>query len=236
MTVEFNPTISIDDCRAAYQHDQRMRITNVFTPELARQITQYLQSSVTFHNAYTVKGVPNTIDIDSLRAMSPKQQQLFIHQIYTDASQGVGFFYGRNKVTDTQGSALTSQLLAFLNSEDTLEKVRRITGMQDIQSASAQVTRYTPGHFLTRHNDLHETEHRRVAYVLNFTESWHPDWGGLLQFFEQDGTPKDAWAPQFNSMVLFDVKHVHSVTYVAPFAPKPRLSVTGWFRATPLEA
>jgi len=32
---------------------------------------------------------------------------------------------------------------------------------------------------------------------------------------------------------LFDVRHVHSVTYVAPFAGAPRLSITGWFRAGP---
>jgi Rps23 Pro-64 3,4-dihydroxylase Tpa1-like proline 4-hydroxylase len=53
----------------------------------------------------------------------------------------------------------------------------------------------------------------------------------LLQFFEDDGTPRDAWAPQFNSMSLFDVRHVHSVTFIAPFALEPRLSLTGWFRA-----
>jgi Rps23 Pro-64 3,4-dihydroxylase Tpa1-like proline 4-hydroxylase len=70
---------------------------------------------------------------------------------------------------------------------------------------------------------------------MNFSPQWHPDWGGMLQFFQDDGTPRDAWAPQFNSLVLFDVAHVHSVTFVAPFAKTPRFAVTGWFRTKPLE-
>ena len=34
-----------------------------------------------------------------------------------------------------------------------------------------------------------------------------------------------------NPMTIFDVKHIHSVTYVAPLATKPRLAITGWFMA-----
>ena len=58
----------------------------------------------------------------------------------------------------------------------------------------------------------------------------------LLQFFEDNGTPRDAWVPGWNVLSLFDVRHVHSVTYVAPFAGAPRLSITGWFRAGPRQA
>ncbi len=94
-----------------------------------------------------------------------------------------------------------------------------------------QVTRYRPGHFLTRHNDVVPAEQRRVAYVLGFTPRWHPDWGGLLQFYRQDGVPQDAWAPGFNDLMLFDVHRVHAVTYVTPFAAEPRQAISGWFSA-----
>jgi Rps23 Pro-64 3,4-dihydroxylase Tpa1-like proline 4-hydroxylase len=69
---------------------------------------------------------------------------------------------------------------------------------------------------------------------MSFTRNWHPDWGGLLQYYDDDGTPRDTWAPLFNSMTLFDVRHIHSVTFVTPFSTQPRLSLTGWFRAIPL--
>ena len=57
---------------------------------------------------------------------------------------------------------------------------------------------------------------------------------GLLLFYEQNGTPRDAWAPGFNTVSMFDIRHIHAVTYVAPYALEPRLSLTGWFRGKPL--
>lgn len=124
-------------------------------------------------------------------------------------------------------------MLAAVNAPETLAQVRALTGFQDITPADGQATRYRGGHFLTRHRDDIPGQDRRVAYVLSLTERWHPDWGGLLQFFEDNGTPRDAWVPGWNVLSLFDVRHVHSVTYVAPFAGAPGLSVTGWFRAGP---
>ncbi len=44
--------------------------------------------------------------------------------------------------------------------------------------ADAQVTRYTPGQFLARHSGDITREGRRIAYVMGFSEEWHPDWGG----------------------------------------------------------
>jgi Rps23 Pro-64 3,4-dihydroxylase Tpa1-like proline 4-hydroxylase len=66
--------------------------------------------------------------------------------------------------------------------------------------------------------------------VFSATWGWHPDWGGLLQFYQEDGTPEDAWSPGFNTLSLFDTSYIHSVTYVTPFAQAPRLSLSGWFR------
>ena len=112
-----------------------------------------------------------------------------------------------------------------------LSFISTVSGRNDLKSADAHFTRFTPGQFLTRHRDENTNEQRRLAYVLSLSKNWHPDWGGLLQFFEDDGTPRNAWVPQFNTLSLFDIRHVHSVTFIAPFALEPRLSVTGWFRA-----
>jgi SM-20-related protein len=147
----------------------------------------------------------------------------------------VGFLYEGHQLRGSHDPALRA-ILAAVNAPETLERVRTLTGFGDITHADGQATRYRGGHFLTRHRDDLSGQARRVAYVLSLTARWHPDWGGLLQFFEDDGTPRDAWVPGWNVLSLFDVRHVHSVTYVAPFAGGPRLSVTGWFRAGPVPA
>jgi len=127
-------------------------------------------------------------------------------------------------------------VFVFMNSQEVLQLISEITGRTDLLSAESQFTRFTPGQFLTRHRDVAPEQERRLAYVLSLTKNWHPDWGGLLQFYQDDGTPRESWSPVFNSLTLFDIRHVHAVTYVAPYAGQPRLSLTGWFRAIPFNS
>ena len=235
MAIRFSSDIDFTQYQQDFQHDARTRITSVFDQELAKQLNTHLSKEVSYINAFTQNGQAGTASNDEMRSWSREKQQSFAQALYSDAAKGVGFYYGRHKVEkDSQSTSLLQQVFTWLNEPATLAQIKMITGANDIVCASAQATRYIGGHYLTRHNDLHPLEQRRIAYVLNFTEGWHPDWGGNLQFYQQDGRLKDAWAPQFNSMTMFDVNHVHSVTYVAPFALKPRVAITGWFRATPL--
>ena len=110
-----------------------------------------------------------------------------------------------------------------------LDAVRRITGASTFDNVFAQATDYRPGHYLTRHLDDPKGELRKFAFVWGFTRTWDPDWGGLLQFYNDDAEPTYAYSPGFNTLDLFDVRHVHAVTLVAPFALHPRLAVSGWF-------
>jgi len=94
-----------------------------------------------------------------------------------------------------------------------------------------QATQYLPGHFLTSHDDAVAGKNRVAAYVLSLTPGWRIEWGGLLQFHDGDGDVGLALAPRFNAMHLLRVPQVHSVSFVAPYAGTPRVSVTGWLRA-----
>ena len=235
MDISFSENFNLKQYRDDFQQDRRTRIESVFDNTLAHRLSNHLTKDISYINAYTQNGQPATATTDEIKRWPAEKQKHFIQTLYADASQGVGFYYGRHKIERKDNEQnLSAKVFQWLNSPDTIEKIKQITAAEDIICASAQATRYTPGNYLTRHNDVHPAEQRRIAYVLNFTEAWHPDWGGNLQFYQQNGTPRDAWSPLFNSMTLFDVNHVHSVTYVAPFALRPRVAITGWFRATPL--
>ena len=102
--------------------------------------------------------------------------------------------------------------------------------IRELLKADAQATLYAPGHFLNFHNDTpNERTHRRVAYVLGFAKDWHPDWGGLLQFYDADLNITDVLRPRFNVLSMFTVPQDHAVTYVVPYAPLGRYSITGWY-------
>ncbi|MDC8832334.1 2OG-Fe(II) oxygenase [Alteromonas gilva] len=235
MQLSFNQNISLDQLTNEYANDKRVRAGRILQPEHAADIYTSLSEQTSYDIALVKDNVPCQLTDSQWRSLSGPERQKIHRETMQNASRGVGFIYGRYQLSSEQESITNLRALhQWLNSDTVLSWVRKLSGHQDIIAASAQATRFTPGQFLTRHIDTHESEQRRVAYVLNFTKNWHPDWGGLLQFYQQDGTPRDAWAPGFNALSLFDVTHVHSVTYVTPFALMPRYAVTGWFRATPL--
>ena len=104
-----------------------------------------------------------------------------------------------------------------------------MSGISTIAGADGQATLYVPGHFLNAHSDQIQGHKRRVAYVLNMSKNWDPDWGGLLQFYGPEKSVDQVFVPRFNSLSLFTVPQEHAVTAIAPYAPVGRFAITGWF-------
>ncbi|XOV79510.1 MAG: 2OG-Fe(II) oxygenase [Aestuariibacter sp.] len=225
--------LPIEKLKNDYQNNHITRVENLLTEASAAEITRHIATKVPFKSAFMRNGEVKTLSAEEFQRLPQAEQQSIQTEVNNGAAKGFGFLYGTYRIdeqTDSKEHPLLATLYQELNSETVLQQIREITGISTIRAANAQVTRYTPGHFLTRHNDLNSHEERRIAYVISFCPTWHPDWGGLLQFFEQNGTPMQSYTPQFNTMMLFDVVHPHSVTYITPFCQQARLSITGWFK------
>jgi SM-20-related protein len=120
--------------------------------------------------------------------------------------------------------------LEFLNSSAVLDFIRDLTGIDQIRWADAQATWYRPGHFLRAHTDEDSVRGRAVAYIMNLSRSWDRDWGGLLQFFDANDNVEQAFKPSFNTLNIFTIPQLHSVSMVPGYVTEERLAVTGWFR------
>jgi Rps23 Pro-64 3,4-dihydroxylase Tpa1-like proline 4-hydroxylase len=234
-----NPELDRKQLAAQWAAEGRVRIENIFDADVAERIHNTMKTKVPFRFVFHVDGKSETRTQQEMTSMSPEEARELHNKLMRGAARGIGFFYcgymigHRDDETGDEDLEFLNSIFDYVNGEEMMSFVSEITGYDDLKSAAAQYTRYTVGQFLTRHRD--ETENkRRLAFVFGFTRNWHPDWGGLLQFYEEDGTPRDAWTPAFNTVSMFDIRHIHSVTYVAPYALEPRLSLTGWFRAKPL--
>ena len=232
-----NPDLDRAALAAEFARDGRVRIEGLLDPDVAERIREYCMTEVPFEYLSFVDGRNVAMPAEELNKFSEAELVDLQSKIFNAASNGTGFFYcgymleRSQRDSDSEALSFLHSVFDFLNSDEMLGFIAEVTGHDDLKSADAQYTRYTQGQFLTRHQDDVGEEQRRLAYVISFSKNWHPDWGGLLQFFEKDGTPRESWIPAFNTMSLFNIGHVHSVTYVTPFAPEPRLSLTGWFRA-----
>lgn len=220
---------------AEYALDRRINIKNFFPAEIATTLAGEI-AGLNYQYATYVDGFYQTLSEQDIQRYSPEQLATLQTKVLNYAQSGTGFWYGQARI-DLPGTTITNtippllqQLVETLNSQAMFRFIEQVTQQSSLIYTSAQITRYTPGCFLTRHNDVVEREGRRIAYVLGLTEEWHPDWGGLLHFYEQNGAAKDFWIPGFNNLALFDVTHPHSVSFITPFAKHFRYSVTGWFR------
>lgn len=120
-----------------------------------------------------------------------------------------------------------ARLAAFLNSQDFVAFIRDVTGLDSVVCISSAATLFKPLDYLTIHDDG-RAPGKQVAFVLNLTPSWRPDWGGALQFFDRDDHIEEGFLPTFNALNLFRVPRRHSVSQVAAFGGS-RYSVSGWF-------
>ncbi|MCH7424841.1 2OG-Fe(II) oxygenase family protein [Shewanella sp. MM_2022_3] len=230
---EFNFERDMASLREEYARDAKINIQHVWQNETAAVIANTLASEVSFDNAMFVDNKPMRVSDQQIRQLPIEAQKDLQQKILHNAANGIGFLYGSHLVGGLDGKPspeLLTSLHRFINSPDMFKFIETITGIEGICYASLQASRYIQGNFLTRHNDVVESEGRKVAFVFGFTPEWHPDWGGLLQFYTPKGVLTDTWVPTFNNLALFDVHHPHSVSFVAPFAKRPRFSVTGWFR------
>ena len=123
---------------------------------------------------------------------------------------------------------LLHRVLEVFNSDEYIALMRELTGDARVRRVNAQATRYRPGQFLRWHTDIDSTEGRLYAYVLNLSRDWEADWGGLLQFIDDDGSVLDTMLPRWNTLSLFAVPAGHAVSLVAPWAGDDRLAITGW--------
>ena len=130
-----------------------------------------------------------------------------------------------------QPRLMLCDILEAINGPKSLDFFRAVTGDTQIRKVELQATYYAPGHFLKLHNDSDTAgDDRRYACVINLTKDWESHWGGLLQFVDDKGVSATQ-VPTFNNCGLFKVPCDHQVSYVAPFATRPRYALTGWLRA-----
>jgi Rps23 Pro-64 3,4-dihydroxylase Tpa1-like proline 4-hydroxylase len=231
-----NPDLDIAGLADHFARTGRIQIVDFLTEESARLLSQDLNGSNRWR--HVVNGETQVFEAEPavFDGMPADQRAALDQAMFTKAAQGFQFSYDTIRTPDDAPSRMRSGTLLdtfalFMSAPATLNCVARITGNREIVFADAQATRYRTGDFLTRHDDDVAGKGRHFAYVLGLTEGWRPEWGGLLLFNGRHGDIVETMTPRFNALSLFAIGQPHSVSYVAPYAPKARQSVTGWYRS-----
>lgn len=239
---EINPGLDRPALAKQFSADSRLQIRDVLTRETAEEIRMILAQHTpwgiaTQAGAADTPGPQQILQRELATADGKQRAQRLAQTAYQAAANGEYAFnfaqyslvQGFQEKWDEGGPH--DLLLEYLNTQEFLQLVRDVTGISELFKADGQATLFAGQHFLAHHIDSHVAEGWRVAYVMNFTrDDWKPDWGGYLNFFDDEGDIVAGFKPRFNALNLFLVPTPHSVSFVPPFAPVGRFAITGWLR------
>lgn len=228
-----NNDLDFEGYRIDLARNTRVQIPDFLQLDAAERIRSCLQSEVPWTLAERSDGTSKTISAADYSAMDEQARAENLRKAYQRAKTEFQFVYEsymmvKAAIEGRDPTLMLHAILDFLNSEEFIAFARWLVNDPKITHASAQATRYRAGHFLTRHEDKEKNEDRAYAYVIGLTKNWRADWGGLLQFENDQGQVTQTLMPLWNSLSIFKVPQPHIVSLVSPFANEDRLAITGW--------
>lgn len=228
-----NPALDLNQLRAEFGREQRLLIRDFFRPEVAEALARAVEA-IDWSLCYRDAKGDRRLSGEQLRSLDDAQRSYLVDGIVEVARRQFQFSFFTESLADALSrgdEGLLARFIRYMADDAFLSVMRRVTGIQEVNRVYAQATMYAPGSFLLAHDDRVDVEERRLAYVINLTRHWRPDWGGMLHFSRPNGDVSETFFPHFNSMSVFLVPQTHFVSYVPPFAQGPRNAITGWLIA-----
>lgn len=232
--LKLSPELDVASLAKDYARTKRLQIRNFLTPESADLVLDDLKAlpwGIVFNEGNHV----HQLHADRLDNLSNDEATRMMMGIRERARTQYQFIYAFYPVLNAYFSEHAPRQGIFdfyelINSEPVLETIRQVTGLENIRWADGQATWFKQGHFLKAHTDEMHMEGRLAAYVFNMSPVWERDWGGFLQFFDRDDNIEAAFKPSFNTLNIFTIPQLHSVSMVSTYVTERRMAVTGWFR------
>ena len=229
-----NPLLDLDALAAEYAANTRVRIDRLLADDGLAEFYDDLEARDDWwHVMNTADGVLE-LDRETRRGMTAARRAALDEEVHAIARKGFQYRYEGLRVPEDGHRPAGDPLTAFaelMQSAPMLDMLRHVTGATELAFTDGQATAYGVGDFLTCHDDDVAGKNRLAAYVFGLTPGWRPEYGGVLLFHSADNGRVTGHVPRFNTLDLFAVPQLHSVSMVTPAAPGRRYAVTGWLRA-----
>ncbi len=112
-------------------------------------------------------------------------------------------------------------------SYEVMSTLSRIVGKKVVSINEMFMSKYEPGHFLTKHHDKSKGDY---TFILSLTDNWEAAYGGITHFLDGTHIYKSA-IPSFNMLTVFKLSPERQMDHLVSrvCGNKNRYSFTGWF-------
>jgi hypothetical protein len=239
---ELGPAHEPEKLLTQFRKAYRLRVPDFLEPAGALALHRHLAREIDWKTFLIAENAMYDASGEANAAHLHGTSDAILERAYQGARRGFACLHDANRlfaedvpdglqVRMPADSPLLSRFREFLNTPAMLGFFRGITGVASIEHADVQATRYRPGHFAMFHSTLpysRSNGKRRIAFVINLTVEWKPEWGGLLEFKGAGNYQVEACIPSFNVLDIFSVHRGRWISTVSPFAEQSRLALFGW--------
>lgn len=233
-TFNLDPALDVDALAGEFRDCGRVRIPRLIDAAAADALHDHLRSRDDWRTVLNSGERVLELSRSDRASLSDDQRDQLDAAIYAGARTGFQYRFETLRVPDEETARRErddplDRFATWLSTGAARDLLRTIVGSDRIAFADAQATAYAPGDFLTGHDDRVAGKQRHAAYVFGLNPTWRAEWGGALLFHEADGELSGR-VPGFNTLDLFRVGQLHSVSEVTRAAAYRRYSITGWLR------
>jgi len=214
--------------KTEFSKKYKLKISNFLNDEFAEKIFKY---SFLEKNWVLATGIDKMKYEKKQSLENDKINQTQIKNVNKAFGKGSFAYIFYRSMNNKNMSYIEFSIRKILNSEFFINFLNNITGLQLTKLNTLFLSKYKSGNFLSPHSDK---GNGTLAFVINLTKFWKPQYGGNLCFMNEDRTEIiDTIVPEFNSFFIFHVPEEkgipHFVSHVAPNIEHSRFAITGWF-------
>jgi SM-20-related protein len=219
----------IDELKNDFEKNKKLIIPNIFKIDEIEKLYRFLTRLLPQYWVCATCVKKDRLELP----LSDKRNALRIKMVNEafGSNEFSFYFYRTFNANPLQYSPLEYEVRNYMSSKVFIDFLNSITNLGLTKLNTLFVSKYTSNCFLSTHNDA---GNGRIAFVLHLTKDWKPQYGGNLNFLNEERTKIiEIFTSQFNTLMIFEVPEEgvpHFVSHVAPNVTIPRISITGWYK------
>ena len=219
--------INIVEYKTIYQQKKKVQIKNI----LIDQVAELLYKNAKIEKNWILATGHDSVKFEKkVIKQFEKINSLQIKKIQDKFKNDHFSYIFHRSMNNQKPSFLEYNLRNFMSSIEFIDYLNQITSLNISKLNTLFLSKYKGGNFLSPHSDK---GNGKLAFVLNLTKNWKPQYGGILHFMNKEKTEIiESYIPLFNNLMLFEVPDEgipHFVSHVVPYIKQERYSITGWF-------
>lgn len=223
-----NELNNIEDFNKEFLLKKKLKINNFLNNTFAENIFKYAYLD---KNWMLATGIDKNKFEKLANLQNDKINTLQIKNVNTAFSNDQFSYIFYRTMNGAKMSFFEYSLRQTLSSKNFIDKLNQITGLGLTKLTTLFLSKYKAGNFLSPHTDR---GNGKLAFVINLSKYWKPQYGGILHFMNEDRTEiLESVVPSFNTFFIFEIpvdKGIsHFVSHVNPSVKHNRFAITGWF-------